>query len=63
MLKLSGTSRQRAATLLMAVLALVVFSQAVVLAQNLGEAPDFVEGVIKRCRRDPKNNRLAEIAF
>ena len=39
MLKLSGTSRQRAATLLMAVLALVVFSQAVVLAQNLGAAP------------------------
>ena len=39
MLKLSGTSRQRAATLLMAVLALVVFSQAVALAQNLGAAP------------------------
>ena len=37
--KLSGTSRQRAATLLMAVLALVVFSQAVALAQNLGAAP------------------------
>src|SRR6266404_2060070 len=39
MLKLSGTNRQRAATLLMAVLCLVVFSQAVVLAQNLGAAP------------------------
>src|ERR1700704_3219994 len=39
MLKLSGTNRQRAATLLMAVLALVVFSQAVAIAQNLGAAP------------------------
>ena len=39
MLKLSGTNRQRAATLLMAVLCLVVVSQAVVLAQNLGAAP------------------------
>jgi hypothetical protein len=39
MLKLSGTNRQRAATLLMAVLCLVVLSQAVVLAQNLGAAP------------------------
>src|SRR5437868_284291 len=39
MLKLSGTNRQRAATLLMAVLCLVVFSQAVVIAQNLGAAP------------------------
>ena len=39
MLKLSGTNRHRAATLLMAVLCLVVFSQAVVLAQNLGAAP------------------------
>src|SRR5713101_4708691 len=39
MLKFSGTNRQRAATLLMAVLCLVVFSQAVVLAQNLGAAP------------------------
>ena len=39
MLKLSGTNRQRAATLLMAVLCLFVVSQAVVLAQNLGAAP------------------------
>ena len=39
MLKLSGTNRQRAATLLLAVLCLVVFSQAMVLAQNLGAAP------------------------
>src|SRR5207249_10618826 len=39
MLKLSGTNRERAATLLMAVLCLVGFSQAVVLAQNLGAAP------------------------
>src|SRR6202048_1593440 len=39
MLKLSGTNRQRAATLLMAVLCLVLFSQAVLLAQNLGAAP------------------------
>src|SRR5712672_2850797 len=39
MLKLSGTNRQRAATLLMAVLCLVVVSQAVALAQNLGAAP------------------------
>ncbi|MBX9603900.1 MAG: hypothetical protein K2X35_23035 [Bryobacteraceae bacterium] len=39
MLKLSGTNRQRAATLLMAALCLVLFSQALVIAQNLGAAP------------------------
>lgn len=39
MLKLSGTNRQRVATLLMAVLCLIVFAQAVALAQNLGAAP------------------------
>jgi hypothetical protein len=39
MLKLSDTNRRRVATILMAVLCLVVISQAVVLAQNLGAAP------------------------
>jgi hypothetical protein len=39
MLKLSGTGRRRATTLLTAVLCLMVISQAVVIAQNLGAAP------------------------
>jgi hypothetical protein len=39
MLKLTGTNRQRAAALLMAALCLVLFSQALVIAQNLGAAP------------------------
>lgn len=39
MLKLSGTVRRRAATLLTVVLCLMVISQAVVIAQNLGAAP------------------------
>ena len=51
MLKLSGTNRQRAATLLMAVLCLVVFSQAVVLAQNLGAAPAGERGCSGSDRR------------
>ena len=39
MLKLSGTGRRRATTLLTTVLCLMVISQAVVIAQNLGAAP------------------------
>jgi hypothetical protein len=31
--------------------------------QNIGEAPDFVEGVIERCRRDADDVRFAKIAF
>jgi len=33
------------------------------LGQNIGEAPDFVEGVIERCRRDADDVRFAKIAF
>ena len=33
------------------------------LGQNIGEAPDFVEGVIERCRRDADDVRFAKIPF